>query len=740
MGLFMLGEGALAIFGALRFQSNFDEIAQQELPAMVAAARLSELSHSIAASAPSFAAARTQITREAVAEQLSQELVALQRAVKTLEERAVDKTRIASMQRTLDELVIGLKGLDALVGRHIEIDVAYQDVLARLPPLVPRIREVSGPGAGDLDPDGALARWTSAALDTTSLMLAAPAMGNISRLARLRAEIAPRVAAMIEARNRLAPALQRRIARVHDDIVAFSRGPGNIIDERQLEIEMAPALQLGLSLNGQTGEALVAAVAEIFAAVQQDVDGRAVRLDRSVSITTLQIVALALLSAAAGTLIFLYVRRSVIQRLQRLQDSMLARVDRRAAAIPTEGADEIAAMAHATAFFVETIEHREELLKRIFEVAPVAFVLVRLSDQSVARSNQRATDLFGSIATGSGGAPILFETPEDYRALIDLLARSIFVDDIELRMRYVGGSSFWGLVAARSVTLDGEPHALIGTIDISVRKAAQDALRHAKEQAEAATLAKSTFLSSISHELRTPLNAIIGLTDILCDHPARFGTENAIEPLRRVRNAGQHLLGLINDVLDLSKIEAGKLDLEVELVDVAALVEEARGTVQGLAEQRGNRLTVDCPDGLPRIATDPLRLRQILLNLLGNACKFTEHGFIALRVALLDLGDRRVFELVVADTGVGIAPEQLPRLFEEFAQGDGSTARRFGGTGLGLAISRRLCRLLGGEISVESTVGRGSTFRVRLPLTIAARDAIEAPAAEPEDRVEASAR
>ena len=191
MGLFTLCEGALAIFGALRFQSNFDEIGQEELPAMIAAARLSELSHSIVASAPSFAAARTQITREAVAEQLSQELVALQRAVKTLEERAVDKTRIAAMQRTLDELVIGLKGLDALVGRHIEIDVAYQDVLARVPPLVPRIREVSERGAGDPEPDGVMARWVSAALDTTSLMLAAPAMGNISRLARLRAEIAP---------------------------------------------------------------------------------------------------------------------------------------------------------------------------------------------------------------------------------------------------------------------------------------------------------------------------------------------------------------------------------------------------------------------------------------------------------------------------------------------------------------------------------------------------------------------
>jgi signal transduction histidine kinase len=218
----------------------------------------------------------------------------------------------------------------------------------------------------------------------------------------------------------------------------------------------------------------------------------------------------------------------------------------------------------------------------------------------------------------------------------------------------------------------------------------------------------------MSHELRTPLNAIIGLSDILCDHPARFGTENALEPLRRLRNAGRHLLGLINDVLDLSKIEAGKLDLQIVPVDLRALVDEVHGTVQTLAEQRGNHLVVECPADLPRLETDPLRLKQILLNLLGNACKFTEDGSVALCIAMARDGAH--VELSVADTGLGIAPEQLPRLFQEFDQGDGSMARRYGGTGLGLAISRRLARLLGGEISVVSTMGRGSTFTVRLPL------------------------
>jgi signal transduction histidine kinase len=714
MGLLALGEGVVAIVGIVRFQSNFDELAESKLPALVAAARLSELSHSIAASSPSFAAARTQINREAVAEQLSHELVDLQRALKTLEERVIDKPHAATLQRRLDELVSGLRGLDGLVGRHIDAETAYQNILARVPPLVPRIRAVSAP-VGEAAADGALAHWSGAALDATSLILAAPAMTNMSRLARLRAEIAPVVAAMLAAREQLPAALRTRTGAVHDDIVQFAQGPGNILEVRQQALEMEPALQLGLTLNGQAGDALVAAVAEVLAAVQQDATNRAAILRRSVSLTVGQIVASALLSAVAGTLIFLYVRRAVIQRLRRLQAAMLARVDGKDVPIPTEGADEIAAMARATAFFVDSIERREELLRRVFEVAPVALILVRLADQTITRANQRADDLFGALDPHPGGAHALFQSLEDHLRLMAQLDRESFVDDTELPLIGARGEDVWGLVAARTVELDGVPHALIGAVDISVRKAAQDALRHAKDQAEAATLQKSIFLASMSHELRTPLNAIIGLSEIMCDYPTRFGTEQAREPLTRVRSAGRHLLGLINDVLDLSKIEAGKLDLAIEPVDLTALLEEVRGTVQALAEQRGNHLVFDYPAGLPAIDSDAMRLRQILLNLLGNACKFTQDGTVSLRVEALEVGERRVIEFAVADSGIGIAPEQLPRLFQEFVQGAGG-ARRVGGTGLGLAISQKLCRLLGGEIVVSSELGRGSTFTVRLPI------------------------
>jgi signal transduction histidine kinase len=225
---------------------------------------------------------------------------------------------------------------------------------------------------------------------------------------------------------------------------------------------------------------------------------------------------------------------------------------------------------------------------------------------------------------------------------------------------------------------------------------------------------KSQFVSSMSHELRTPLNAIIGLTDMLVTNAARFGTEKAQEPLQRVNRAGTHLLGLINQVLDLSKIEAGKLELNPQTVQLAPLINEVIGTAGQLAEQNKNRLVVDAQENLGAITIDPMRLRQILLNLLSNAFKFTEEGEVTLRARRVADG-RDWIELAVSDTGIGMTAEQQAKLFEEFSQADATTAQRFGGTGLGLAITRKLARLMGGDVTVASEIGKGSVFTVRLP-------------------------
>jgi two-component system, NtrC family, sensor kinase len=241
-----------------------------------------------------------------------------------------------------------------------------------------------------------------------------------------------------------------------------------------------------------------------------------------------------------------------------------------------------------------------------------------------------------------------------------------------------------------------------------------DEIQDKNRQLQLASEHKSQFVASMSHELRTPLNAIIGLTEMMVKNAARFGTEKAQEPLQRVNRAGTHLLGLINQVLDLSKIEAGKLELNPQTVQLAPLIEEVVGTARHLAEQNKNRLVVDAQENLGALTVDPMRLRQILLNLLSNACKFTKGGEVRLRARTVANG-RDWMEFAVADTGMGMTAEQQAKLFEEFTQADASTAQNFGGTGLGLAITRKLARMMGGDVTVTSEPGKGSVFTVLLP-------------------------
>ncbi len=238
-----------------------------------------------------------------------------------------------------------------------------------------------------------------------------------------------------------------------------------------------------------------------------------------------------------------------------------------------------------------------------------------------------------------------------------------------------------------------------------------------RDQAMEASTAKSRFLANMSHELRTPLNAVIGLTEMMREEAT--GPEHAdfAEPLERVHRAGKHLLQLINDVLDLSKIEAGKLDLNPEEFDLATLARDLSQTAQSLAEKNGNKLRLNVAAGIGALHADPMRVRQIVLNLLSNACKFTKDGTVTLGIKRMAGDGANRIEIAVADTGIGMTQEQLAKLFTEFTQANSSTTRKYGGTGLGLAISRRLAEMMGGTIEVESAPGRGSVFTLRLPAT-----------------------
>jgi signal transduction histidine kinase/DNA-binding response OmpR family regulator len=259
-------------------------------------------------------------------------------------------------------------------------------------------------------------------------------------------------------------------------------------------------------------------------------------------------------------------------------------------------------------------------------------------------------------------------------------------------------------------------------VDLLVTFASQSALamQNAQlfHQLEIASQHKSAFLANMSHELRTPLNAIIGYSEMLQEDAADLNANELVPDLQKVNAAGKHLLELINSILDMSKIEAGKMELHFEDFDVAGVVSDIMAVIQPLADKNGNHLEASCDSSIGSMHADLTKVRQVLFNLLSNACKFTEHGRVALSVRRDDAADGAWLTFTVTDTGIGLSPEQLGRLFQEFSQADSATTRKYGGTGLGLALSRRLCRLMNGEITVASAPGHGSTFTVRLPVDV----------------------
>ncbi|MBV9747199.1 MAG: response regulator [Acetobacteraceae bacterium] len=307
-----------------------------------------------------------------------------------------------------------------------------------------------------------------------------------------------------------------------------------------------------------------------------------------------------------------------------------------------------------------------------------------------------------------------------------LQARSQY--EVSHRLRRADGD--WRYMEASAVPILGEDGSIREWIgihtDVTDRTLAERQLAAAKEMAEAANRAKSQFIANMSHELRTPLSAVIGYSEMLSEELQDLHQDQLLPDVSKIESNARHLLSLINDVLDLSKIEAGRMTVAAEDFEVRRLVDDVVAATAPLVERKENRLALDLASDLGTMRTDQVKVRQCLLNLIGNASKFTEKGTITLSVRREEGGGRDWVRFAVADTGIGMTEEQLGRLFQRFTQADESTTRQFGGTGLGLAITRAFCRMMGGDVSVASAPGEGSTFTIRLPAELLAAEAPEA--------------
>jgi PAS domain S-box-containing protein len=727
--MFAIGASLAALYAFNQYRKGFDQIASSNLPALIAASDLAQRSEAISANAPNLAVAESHFARQAVGEALRGQLEGIAQISTKLANLAPTAAGLSDLARNEASLKANLETLDRLVADRIEADGAAANLTVRLRNLAARMRAASMSQYSSLAAAGgqpaeaeALNTWTAAASEAIVVMLSTSSVDTSVRLIRLRSEFDALAAQAHAALDRLTPATVAALEPMERAMMQYSHRSPNMFDTRAAQLAAGSAVRGALLENKQLSAQFVASAASIFKSIQDDTHAQSDFFSDLIAGYSRLFTIITLLCLAGSSFVFFYINRSIILRLHNLSDSMHAHVAGRPVAIRTSGSDEIAEMAKATQYFVQSIEKREaalrvtfENMRTILEASPIGSSVTTETGQLLFCNSEFANQHgFRRDALKDVDLVSLFCHPPDRARLFAQLRRDGAVDHVEIQRRRTNGTLWWSLMSMRATTFEGQEATLTWTYDISALKEVEEALKAARDQAEAMNRTKSTFLANMSHELRTPLNAIIGYSEILQEDVADLGQESLMTDLKKIETSGRHLLGLINDILDLSKVEAGRMELYIEDVDLASLFEEVQGIVAPLIQKNGNTLELRLAGDLGSIRTDRTRLKQSVLNVLSNGNKFTENGRLRV-VAERFQADRPMVRIAISDTGIGMDEKQLGRLFQAFSQADASTTKKYGGTGLGLAITRHFCQLLKGDITVKSKPGEGSTFTITLP-------------------------
>jgi signal transduction histidine kinase/DNA-binding response OmpR family regulator len=775
--VFATAISATALYTFAKYGDGFNRIATSSLPALIAASDLAQRSQALAANAPNLALADGHFARQAVSEALRGQLQAIAQAgerVKALAPETEGLDRLIQNENSLKET---LKKLDGLVAEKLEADRLTANLMPRLRVLSGRIQAAASDLPSKMTREQItlaqiddLNAWTAAAEKAIVIMLSTSSADTTVRVNRLRSEFEEAHKQAETARGLLSSTPLEAVDPLQKTLAQYGLGSSNIFDVRTAQLASTSAVHGALLETNESSAQFVTSAESIFMDIQRDVRAQSDFFGSLISKYSRLFTIFSLLCVAGACGLFLYINRSIVQRLRKLSESMRGSVDGRTAAISIAGSDEIADMAKAADFFITSAQARTRELAQSVEELRALDQVTQAVNSSVdletvlATIVAKATQLSG---TEAGAIYVLDDAAQEFR-----LRSTYGLDDgivAELKDSHIRiGQTAMSEAAARRVPIQvpdiqNDPSA---TIDVIIRAgfrallfvpllgaerivgalvvrrkqpgefpkttvellqtfAAQSVLafqnarlfseiEKKSQQLETANQHKSQFLANMSHELRTPLNAIIGYSEILQEDVADLGRDNLVPDLRKIEGAGRHLLSLINDILDLSKVEAGRMDIFLEDVEIVPLLEEVRAIIVPLAEKNGNAVEYRVADNLGSMRTDRTKLKQSLLNILSNANKFTENGRVTLVTERIENGQTAV-RFAISDTGIGMSEEQLGRLFQAFSQAETRTSQKYGGTGLGLVITRNFCQLLGGEVTVASKPGEGSTFTITLP-------------------------